>query len=416
MTHANPTSSRPWRALCALATFATLVAGCGGGTDSGVGGGGTGSPLSFSQGPITGFGSIIVNGVHFDDAPATVVDDDGNALANTQALRLGTVVDVQGGAISNDAATASVIHVHVDLVGPVTAAYDATAGQLAVLGQPVRVLSTTALDGFSGGAAAIAVGRTVAVSSLYDTATGVYVATRIDPAPDASRFAIRGAPSAIDTTAHTFTIGGVVFSYGNVAPPSTFAVGDLLRAVLAPARDSHGRWVVTAFGQARPALPDGRRGGVQGVVSSATDATHFVVNGVVVDASQAMVTPTGASIGVQARVEVQGTVTAGVLVATSVHVDAKDDGDDDDDDGNGNGNQGGNGAQGRFEIDGPVLALDTVHQTLTMRGPTIVNYATATFAGGGKVSDLAVGKQIEVRGNLSADGSQVIATQVKFGH
>jgi len=413
MTHASPTSSRAWRALCIVATIAALVAGCGGGTDSGVGGGGTGSPLSFSQGPITGFGSIIVNGVHFDDSPAAVVDDDGNTLANTQALRLGTVVDVQGGAIADDAATASAIHVHVDLVGPVTAAYDATTGRLAVLGQPVRVLSTTALDGFSGGAAAIASGSTVAVSSLYDIATGVYVATRIDPAPNAPRFAIRGAPSAIDTTADTFTIGGVVFSYGNVAPPTIFAVGDLLRAVLATSRDSHGRWVVTTFGQARPALPDGRRGGVQGVVSSATDATHFVVNGVTVDASRATVTPAGATIGVQARVEVQGTVTAGVLIATSVRVDARNDGDDDDD---GNGNTGGNGGQGRFEIDGPVLTLDTAHQTLTMRGPTTVNYATAAFAGGGAASDLAVGKQIEVRGNLSADGSQVIATQVKFGH
>ena len=411
MTHASPTSSRLWHALCALATFAALAAGCGGGTDSGVGGGGTGSPLSFSQGPITGFGSIIVNGVHFDDTPATVVDDDGNTLANTQALRLGTVVDVQGGAITDDAATASSIHVHVDLVGPVTTAYSATTGQLAVLGQTVRVLSTTALDGFTGGAAAIATGSTVAVSSLYDTATGVYVATRIDPAPNAPRFAIRGAPSAIDTTADTFTIGGVAFNYGSVAPPSTFATGQLLRAVLATAKDSHGRWVVTAFGQARPTLPDGRRGGVQGVVSSATDATHFVVNGVTVDASQAAVTPIGAAIGVQARIEVQGTVTAGVLVATAVHVEAKNDGDDDD-----NGNTGGNGDQGRFEIDGPVLTLDTAHQTLTMRGPTTVNYASATFAGGGKATDLAVGRQIEVRGNLSADGSQVIASQIKLDH
>ena len=413
MTHARSTSLRPWRALCALASIVALVAGCGGGSDSGVGGGGTGSPLSFSQGPITGFGSIIVNGVHFDDTPATVVDDDGNTLANTQALRLGTVVDVQGGPITDDAATATSIHVHVDLVGPVTTAYSASTGQLAVLGQPVRVLSTTSLDGFTGGAAAIAVGATVAVSSLYDTATGVYVATRVDPAPNAPRFVIRGAPSAIDTTADTFTIGGVVFSYGSVTPPATFATGDLLRGVLATAKDSHGRWVVTAFGQGRAALPDGRRGGVQGVVSSAADATHFVVNGVTVDASHALLTPPGASVGVQARVEVQGTVTAGVLVATAVHVDAKNDGDDD---GNGNGNTGGNGDQGRFEIDGLVLALDVAHQTLTMRGPTVVNYASATFAGGGTASDLAVGSRIEVRGNLSADGTQVIATQVKFDH
>ena len=406
MTHALLSPLRPWRALGALLAATALAVGCGGGGgDSGVGAGGTGSPLSFSQGPITGFGSIIVNGVHFDDSAASVVDDDGNALSNTQSLRLGTVVDVQGGVVDNGATAATAIHVHVDLVGPVTGAYDAGTGRLAVLGQPVRVVSLTALDGFTGGAAAIPLGSIVAVSSLYDKATGVYVATRIDPAPAAPRFAIRGAPTAIDTSADTFTIGAAVFSYGSLAPPASIATGQLLRAVLSTTPDSHGRWVVTAFGQALPALPDGRRGGLQGVVGSATDATHFVVNGVSVDASGAAVTPAGTVVAVQSRVEVQGTVVAGVLVATSVQVDASGDGQDDH----------GPGGGGEFQIIGAILSLDTANQTLTMRGPTTVNYATASFSSG-SVADLAVGKAIEVKGNLSMDGSQVVATQIKFNH
>jgi len=402
---------RPWRALCALFAATALVVACGGGADSGVGTGGTGSPQSFSQGPITGFGSIIVNGVHFDDSGASVMDDDGNALSHSADLRLGTVVDVEGGVVSNGAAAASTIRVHVDLVGPVTAAFDAASGRLAVLGQPVRVVSTTALDGFSGGAAAIAAGARVAVSSLYDKATGVYVATRIDPATSASHFAIRGAPSAIDTTARTFTIGGVVFSYGNVAPPATFAAGTLLRAVLGTAPDGQGRWVVTAFGQGQAPLPDGRSGGVDGVVSSVTDATHFVVNGVSVDASGARITPTGAAIGVQSRVVVQGTVAGGVLVASAVHVRAAHDNDDD----QGGAVDGGDNGNDAIELDGAILALDAAHQTFTMRGPTTVSYASASFAGG-TAADLAAGKSVEVRGNLSADGSVVVARKVKFGH
>ena len=396
--------TRSWRALAALLVATTLAVGCGGGADSGVGAGGTGSPLSFSQGPITGFGSIIVNGVHFDDSGASVVDDDGNVLSGAQSLRLGTVVDVQGGVVTNGAAAASAIHVHVDLVGPVTAAYDATSGRLSVLGQPVRVLDITALDAFSGGAGSIPVGSVVAVSSLYDKATGVYVATRIAPAPGATRFAIRGAPTAVDTAAHTFTIGAAVFSYGSVAPPASFAAGQLLRAVLARTVDSQGRWVVTAFGQAAPTLPDGRRGGLEGVVNSATDSTHFVVDGVSVDASGATVTPAGSTVAVQSRVEVHGTIVAGVLVATSVEVDAGDDGQE---------NHGGDGD--RFQLVGAILGLDTAHQTLTMRGPTTVSYATASFSSGTS-ADLAVGKAIEVKGNLSTDGGQVIATEIKFGH
>jgi len=407
MTHAVQLL-RPWRALSALLAAMALVAGCGGGTDSGVGTGGTGSPQSFSQGPISGFGSIIVNGVHFDDSGASVVDDDGNALSHSQDLRLGTVVDVEGGAVTDNAATASQIRVHVDLVGPVTAAFDAASGRLAVLGQPVRVVSTTVLDAFTGGAAAIQAGSTVKVSSLYDKATGVYVATRVEPAASATHFAIRGAPSAIDTTAATFTIGGVVFSYGSVATPTPFAVGQLLRAVLATAKDSDGRWVVTTFGQAQAVVPDGRTGGVDGVVSSVTDATHFVANGVTVDATNAKVTPTGATVGVQSRVVVQGTVSGGVLVASAVHVRASHDNDDD----HGGFVDIGNGGSAAIEIHGPIVTLDTVHQTFTMRGATTVSYATATFASGAK-SDLAAGLVVEVTGSLSADGTYVVADTIK---
>jgi hypothetical protein len=404
MTDAFLIVSRPWRALAAMFVATVLAVGCGGG-DTGVGAGGTGSPLSFSQGPISGFGSIIVNGVHFDDTTASVVDDDGNTLSNTASLRLGTVVDVQGGVVINSATKASAIHVHVDLVGPVTAAWDSGTGKLSVLGQPVRVLSTTALDGFTGGAAAIASGSVVAVSSLYDKATGVYVATRIDPAPSAAHFSIRGAPQAVDTVAATFSIGTEVFAYGSLAPPASFAAGQMLRAVLQKTPDGNGRWVVTAFGQALVALEDGRRGGIRGVVSSATDATHFVVGGVSVDASSASVSPSGSTVAVQSRVEVQGTVVAGVLVATQVQVDAGSDGEDDHDGSNG----------GDFQIKGAIMGLDTATQTFTMRGPTTVNYASASFSSG-TTANLAVGKTVEVTGNLSTDGSQVIATQVKFTH
>ncbi len=415
MTHVRSTLPRAWRALLVLSCAVALVSACGGGADGpdgpgGVGGGGTGAPASFSQGPITGFGSIIVNDVHYDDSQAAVVDDDGNALSNTQALRLGTVVDVQGGAITNGMATATAIHVHVDLLGPVTAGYSASTGRLSVLGQPVQVLPSTALDGFAGGAAAITAGRVVAVSSLYDKASGVYVATRIDPAAGATHYAIRGAPSAVDAAGGTFTIGAQVFSDAGSTPPAGLAVGQLVRAVLAIAADNHGRWGVTAFGQALPALPDGRAGSVEGVVSSTTDALHFVVGGVTVDASGAKVTPTGATIAVRSRVQVQGTITGGVLVAGAVHVSAGDDDQDDDDD---QGGQGSQGSPGRFEVDGAILALDAAHQTFTMRGPTTVSYASASYAGG-KVGDLAVGARVEVTGDLSPDGTELIARKIKF--
>jgi hypothetical protein len=56
----------------ALAAFSLAVwlGGCGGG----VGSGGTGSPMGYAEGSVTGFGSVIVDGTAFDDSRATVQD------------------------------------------------------------------------------------------------------------------------------------------------------------------------------------------------------------------------------------------------------------------------------------------------------------------------------------------------------
>jgi hypothetical protein len=51
--------------------------------------------------PITGFGSIIVNGVRFDDSAALVRDDDG-AASGRDRLSLGMQVEVESEAVSDD--------------------------------------------------------------------------------------------------------------------------------------------------------------------------------------------------------------------------------------------------------------------------------------------------------------------------
>jgi hypothetical protein len=65
-----PLRRREWL-LAALAA----LAGCGG-VDSG--GTGTGDHSTLALGTITGFGSIIVNGVRFDESQAFIDDDDGH--------------------------------------------------------------------------------------------------------------------------------------------------------------------------------------------------------------------------------------------------------------------------------------------------------------------------------------------------
>jgi hypothetical protein len=123
-----------------------------------------------------------------------------------------------------------------------------------------------------------------------------------------------------------------------------------------------------------------------------------------VDASTAVVLPAGLAVALQSRVEVKGTVRGGTLVATEVTIEAT--GDDD---------EGGPGG-GELEVDGAILtAVDVVGKTFGMRGPTTVNYAGAVFEDG-TAADLATGVRVEVRGSLSTDGTQLVATRVKFEH
>ncbi len=82
------------RLLTAIAAIlaAIALAGCGGGMQAGVGSGGSGAPLAVGLGPVTGFGSIIVNGERYDESAAEVLVDerpDGARAATVAAIRLG---------------------------------------------------------------------------------------------------------------------------------------------------------------------------------------------------------------------------------------------------------------------------------------------------------------------------------------
>lgn len=198
----KPSSARPSplsrRSLLAAsaATALLMLPGCGGGGDGGSAGVGTGGTGSFTSGPIRGFGSIVVNGVRYDDAAAQVVGDGGAALARSD-LRLGMVVDVSGSDVSTAtdgrrSATATSIGVRSEIEGPVSA-INAAAGTLTVLGQLVQITPTTVFDhDLRGGLAAVAVGMVVEVYGFLQP-SGQYLATRIDDEDDpVTHYKLRG--------------------------------------------------------------------------------------------------------------------------------------------------------------------------------------------------------------------------------
>src|SRR5438552_3488841 len=270
------------RTLAAASIAAVLLFGCGG-----VGTGGTGA---FVSSDITGFASVIVGGVEFDDTRASVLDDDGVPVARSSTeLRLGVMVEVDGSTIVNTAsgktATAATIRIATTVLGPVES-IDTGMRTLTVLGQQLQINAATVFGpSLHGGLSALHAGDVVAAYALPDAISGRYVATRIEPAHGASAYRLRGVVSALDTTAHTLRIGGATLNYANASgAPADLANGQLVRVRL-PATSGVGTLNVDAFGPAIARPADGDAAVVEGLVTSFNSASTFAVNGMPVDAS-----------------------------------------------------------------------------------------------------------------------------------
>jgi hypothetical protein len=290
-----------------------------------VGSGGTGS---FASGPIHGFGSIIVGGVRYDDSAARIATDAG-AAASSADLRLGMVVEVNGGDIATDALTgqrraaASAISVRSEIEGPIEA-IDPAAGTLAVLGQQVRVTPATVFDDdLRGGLASLRVGQVVEIYGLLNAA-GQYTATRIDDEDGARHYKLRGPVSGLDSAARTFRIGTATVSYAGLGtPPAGLANGQYARVELDPVPGAAGAWTATRL-QTTPtgtgSLPATGRvnAELEGYITAFASSTRFAVNGVDVDASGAARLPAGLALG--RRVEVEGVLVNGTLVARVVEL------------------------------------------------------------------------------------------------
>ena len=390
-------TSWPWapRALLLLLAAAAAITGCGGG----VGTGGTGgNATAYASGPITGFGSVIVGGVRFDDAIASVEDGDGGRRSRDE-LRLGMTVEVDSTAISTDAtgssATASRIRFESELVGAV-GLVNAGGGTFTLLGQVVQVDTTTVFDDrLSGGLAGLTLGQPVEVYAVFDAASNRYRATRVEQSTLSAGLRLRGPVSQLDTAAQSLRVGGQDYSYaGATNIPTGLAVGQFVRlrlglpGVLAP------RWVVQSFSTALQALADADGVKVEGLISAFTSAAVFSVNGRPVDAS-AVAGTAGLAAGV--RVEVQGSLRAGILRASTIRILSDQDLND----------------RG-FEITAAITAVSRAQATITLRGVTVSTARGDLRYESGTVADLAVGRTVEVRGVLSADRRVLEATRIRF--
>lgn len=318
--------------LITMSLVAVLLAGCGGGGPlAGI------DRLGISSGPVTGFGSVVVNGVRYEVPAGFEVSISGTPGGQAD-LQVGQQVTVRWQTNPNGTSRiAAGIEFNPDVGGPVTAgSQDAAAGTVVVLGQTVRVSAATSfgsdLDGFAG----LTNGRAVTVSGLRDS-TGAIRATRIDPRSTGA-LEVRGV--ATDVTAAILRIGNLQVDYGAASlPAGPPANGDLVQ-VRGTTVNLLGRLVATVvavqddFGTLATGRDDAELEGL--ITAFTTPGAVFRVGGARVRVTAQTQFESGRSatdLANDVGVEVEGSVDAnGVLVAREIDFksfDADGDGDDD---------------------------------------------------------------------------------------
>jgi hypothetical protein len=304
---------RTWLA----AVFCTVLAACGGGDSAN-------QTEVVATGAITGFGSVYVNGVHFETDGARITRD--GASASQGDLRVGQIVHVHGNVDKRSGrAIANWIRQHDNLEGPISAV-NATAQTFVVLGHTVVVNAETSFDNSLGDFSALVVGLQVEVNGMPD-ATGSIIATRVEKRRGGeTQLEVVGKVSALDTVAKRFNLNALVVDYSGATLEDfegAVLANDQVVEVKGASLNGAGALVASVV-----ELHDFERGldrdcerGLQGLVTRFVSATDFDVSGRKVTTTSSTVYEGGvaADLVLNAKVEVEGTVDAnGVLVASKI--------------------------------------------------------------------------------------------------
>jgi Domain of unknown function (DUF5666) len=320
-------------------------------------------------------------------------------------------VQLEATAVDSAASSARATRVRFghEVVGPVSA-ISSDGATLTVLGQTVVINASTVIDdSFSGGVAGIRTGMLVEVHGVLDTVAGTIVATRIEDVAAGGLFGLRGVVAGLDTALRTFRLGGQLVSYAGITnPPASLANGRVVRVQLQTA-PVNGAWVATrlALGQRVPDnnLPANVRAHVEGAITVFVSMANFEIGGIRVDASNALINDNAGAIRLGSRVEVEGRMNNGVLVASKVKSEGNGSR------GGGNGNGDGNPRQ--MELHGAIGSLNPTAKTFVLRGVT-VSYAGPVEYKDGSVANLVANANVEVKGVLSADRTRVDASRIEF--
>jgi hypothetical protein len=304
---------------------AALIYACGGG---GVGelasyGGGTGG-TGINVGPITGIGSIHVNGIRHDTVNAEIfVESQSQGFGDPAVLAqlaVGMIVRVEGTIEDAQNGTAQRVYFNDDIRGPI--AVIRTIGdqptQFTVLGKEIILQETTATGGVDLNA--LQVDDWVQVSGFED-ADGRIRATFVTAIDSSAKANLKGTIALLNTIDRTFEINGILIDYQaagliGMDQLSDNLVVEVTGLLLAPAHIAAEKIEpIESLGD----IP-AQQIKLEGLISAKPSDTEFRLNGlpVIVDSQTVYSGGTSTDIEIGVLVEVEGELSGGIVHAASV--------------------------------------------------------------------------------------------------
>ncbi len=375
--------------------MALLVVACGDGdTTASVGSGGTGafSTTAYSEGALTGLGSVTVNGKTYEDQFATVQNEDEKRAV--QDLKLGMTIRLTGRVNNNGISSADSIDIDSKIRGPVSQ-INPIARCFFIFGQRVQINSKTLFDNaLTTDIRNIQTGQVLEVHGYLNPVSNSIQATLVElPSRVPKSYKLSGLALNVDSTERTMLIGDEIFDLSAFDVERLPAEGSFTNLTLLPNAPQGTRgWTVSMLYPEYSNSTPQSQADIEGVVTELMSNTVFRLNNTIVDGSNAVLVNGAVKVG--DIINVKGALTNGRLIAQEVRQlwPAK-----------------------AVELNGLIsnLSLNTYEPSLNI-GDVLVYFDTKTVYESGKKADLANGVNIKVEGVSQPFGSVVRATRITF--
>ena len=322
-----------------LATAIALsIAACTPADSEGVAGiGGSGY---VSSGSVSGFGSVFVNGVEFETDSSTF-DVDG-ASGTQDDLAIGMIVQVSG-TINADGITGNATNIRYNdelqgpVTGPITYDADRVTATFTVLGVNVIIDSGSTSFDVSDDVTlpvnttfdfdSIEDNDNVEVSGFFDS-SGNLIATRVE-----LKDLDFDADSIIEIKGTISGLSGTTFNLRSLSVDTSSATSDdlpnglqdgLFVEVKGTLNAGFTTLIASKVEAEDDSVEDSDEFELEGIITDYVDDSDFMINGIPVDASSASREPSSLVLANDSRIEVEGAIINGILIADEIESEGGD--------------------------------------------------------------------------------------------